>query len=70
MSAFELAQLNIAIMKEPIDSPLLADFVASLDRINAIAGEGVSPEDLATCLSVLQRMSENLTREAARLSAQ
>jgi DNA-binding MarR family transcriptional regulator len=39
-------------------------------RINAIAGEGVSPQDLATCLSVLQRMSENLTREAARLAAE
>jgi DNA-binding MarR family transcriptional regulator len=39
-------------------------------RINAIAGEGVSPEDLATCLSVLRRMSENLNREAARLAAE
>ena len=32
-----LAQLNIALMKEPIDSPLMADFVANLDRINALA---------------------------------
>lgn len=37
MSAYELAQLNIAIMKEPLDSPLMADFVANLDRINALA---------------------------------
>lgn len=37
MSNFELAQLNIAIMLEPLDSPRLADFVANLDRINAIA---------------------------------
>ena len=37
MSRFELAQLNIAKMKEPLDSPLLADFVSSLDRINAVA---------------------------------
>lgn len=37
MSAFELAQLNIAIMKEPLESPSMADFVASLDRINALA---------------------------------
>jgi len=37
MSRFELAQLNIAKMKEPLDSPLLADFVANLDRINAVA---------------------------------
>ena len=37
MSAYELAQLNIALMKEPLDSPGMADFVASLDRINALA---------------------------------
>ena len=37
MSKYVLAQLNIALMKEPIDSPLMADFVANLDRINALA---------------------------------
>ena len=37
MSNFELAQLNIAYLKAPIDSPLLADFVANLDRINLLA---------------------------------
>lgn len=37
MSAFELAQLNIAVMKEPLESPRMADFVANLDRINALA---------------------------------
>jgi len=37
MSAYELAQLNIALMKEPLDSPGMADFVANLDRINALA---------------------------------
>jgi len=37
MSAYELAQLNIAIMKEPLESPGMADFVANLDRINALA---------------------------------
>ncbi len=37
MSEFQLAQLNIAILKEPLDSPALADFVANLDRINALA---------------------------------
>jgi Domain of unknown function (DUF3291) len=34
---YELAQLNIARLKAPLDSPLLADFVANLDRINALA---------------------------------
>ena len=37
MSAYELAQLNVAVMKEPLDSPGMADFVANLDRINALA---------------------------------
>ena len=37
MSAYELAQLNIGIFKGPIDSPVMADFVANLDRINALA---------------------------------
>ncbi len=34
---FQLAQINIAKLLAPIDSPLLADFVADLDRINGIA---------------------------------
>ena len=37
MSAYELAQFNIAHMKEPLESPSMADFVANLDRINALA---------------------------------
>jgi hypothetical protein len=37
MSRHELAQLNIAIMKEPLESPPMAEFVANLDRINALA---------------------------------
>ena len=34
---YHLAQLNIAIMKYPIDDPGMADFVARLDEINALA---------------------------------
>ena len=37
MSAYELAQLNIGILRGPIDSPPMAEFVANLDRINALA---------------------------------
>ncbi len=37
MSAYELAQLNIGIIRGPIDSPVMAGFVANLDRINALA---------------------------------
>jgi hypothetical protein len=32
-----LAQLNIAWMKAPLESPEMADFVANLERINALA---------------------------------
>lgn len=37
MDSYHLAQLNIAQLKAPLDSPMLADFVANLDRINALA---------------------------------
>ena len=37
MASHELAQMNVARLKAPLDSPQLADFVAALDRINAIA---------------------------------
>jgi hypothetical protein len=35
--AYDLAQVNIALLREPLDSPLLADFVAALAPINALA---------------------------------
>jgi hypothetical protein len=37
MSAYQLAQLNIATMMAPLESPIMADFVANLERINALA---------------------------------
>lgn len=37
MAHYELAQLNIATMKQPLESPAMAGFVANLDRINALA---------------------------------
>jgi hypothetical protein len=39
MKQYQLAQLNIAKLSHPIDSPELADFVANLDRVNALAEE-------------------------------
>ena len=33
--AFELAQVNVSRLLAPLDSPLLADFVAALDEVNA-----------------------------------
>ncbi|PCI63965.1 MAG: hypothetical protein COB37_03160 [Kordiimonadales bacterium] len=35
--AFQLAQLNIATTEYPLDGPEMADFMAALDRINALA---------------------------------
>lgn len=37
MPGYQLAQLNVGIIKGPMDSPLMADFAASLARINAVA---------------------------------
>src|SRR6478672_10352366 len=37
MSKYQLAQLNVATLKAPLDSPELKDFVDNLDRINALA---------------------------------
>ncbi len=39
MATHQLAQLNIARLLEPLESPRLADFVANLERINALAEE-------------------------------
>ncbi|HMB60880.1 MAG TPA: DUF3291 domain-containing protein [Xanthomonadales bacterium] len=37
MSSFELAQLNIALMNEPLESPGMKEFVDNLERINQLA---------------------------------
>lgn len=37
MSRYQLAEINIAQLRAPIDSPELKDFVDNLDRINALA---------------------------------
>src|SRR5688572_30353295 len=34
---YELAQINIGILRAPLDSPQIADFVAALEPINALA---------------------------------
>lgn len=33
----ELAQLNIGVIRAPMDSPVMAEFASNLDRINALA---------------------------------
>jgi Domain of unknown function (DUF3291) len=41
VAQFELAQLNVARLRAPIDSPQLAGFVGALGRINGIADRSV-----------------------------
>src|SRR5215470_15988726 len=36
-NGFHLAQLNVATLLAPLDDPRLAEFVANLDRVNALA---------------------------------
>lgn len=37
MSGFHLAQVNVARMKAPLDSPVMTGFVSRLEEINALA---------------------------------
>lgn len=36
---WHLAQLNVGRIVAPTDSPVMADFMQGLDRINALAGQ-------------------------------
>lgn len=36
---YYLAQINIALMKAPIANPIMAEFAAALDKVNAIADQ-------------------------------
>lgn len=37
MSTYDLAQMNVAVMKAPLDSPVMQDFADNLERINLLA---------------------------------
>jgi hypothetical protein len=37
MSRYQLAQINIGRLRAPVGDPVVAEFVANLDRINALA---------------------------------
>lgn len=59
---YDLAQLNIAKMLAPIDDPVMKDFVANLERINAMAESTpgfvwrlAGEEDNATALRVFDQ---------------
>jgi len=61
-------KLNVFLT--PRGEALRAELMPYAFRINAIASEGIPAAELETCLSVLKRMSANLTREAAALNAE
>jgi DNA-binding MarR family transcriptional regulator len=61
-------KLNVFLT--PRGETLKAELMPYAFRINAIACEGIAAAELETCLSVLKRMSANLTREAADLQAE
>tara|TARA_R110002167_G_scaffold61125_1_gene172352 strand:+ start:595 stop:1068 length:474 start_codon:yes stop_codon:yes gene_type:complete len=61
MAEYQLAQVNIARMLAPMDSPVMLDFVNNLDRINEIADASVGfvwrlagDENNATALRVFE----------------
>ena len=37
MALYELAQLNVGVIRAPMDSPVMEGFASNLDRINALA---------------------------------
>jgi hypothetical protein len=37
MTKYHLAEINIGRLRAPVDDPMIAEFVANLDRINALA---------------------------------
>ena len=55
MPGYEIAQLNIGIIRGPMDSPVMDDFAANLQRINALA-EASPPEAPARFGSVYDDM--------------
>lgn len=65
-NAVDRRKVNVFLTGRADD--LKADLMPVAHRINEIAGAGIAAADIDTCLEVLDRMSENLTREAARLS--
>jgi DNA-binding MarR family transcriptional regulator len=65
-NAADRRKLNVFLT--PRAEQLKAELMPYAHRINAIAGQDIPPEDLATCLRVLKRMSENLSRGMAQMA--
>lgn len=60
-------KLNVFLT--PRAEALKSELMPTAQRINTIASAGIDPADLKIGLRVLKQMSDNLSREAARLNA-
>jgi hypothetical protein len=50
----QLAQVNLARLRHPPDSPRLAEFLAAIDRVNALAEDIPTPADAMARLTYLR----------------
>ncbi len=80
MPRHHLAQINIGTLRAPVASPLIAPFVAQLDRINALAevqpgfiwrltGEGNDATDIVAFENPLIALNMSLWTDAEALAA-
>ena len=79
-AAYELAQINIGVVRAPTDSPLLAEFMNNLDRINALAdgqtgfvwrlvGDGDNATDIHAFDDPMMLMNMSVWRDVDSLAA-
>ena len=80
MTAHHLAQINIGLLKAPIDTPEIAGFAENLDRINALAeaqpgfvwrltGEGNNATDIQMFDDPLQLLNMSVWTDLDALAA-
>lgn len=65
-NAIDRRKLNVFLT--PRGAGLRGELMPYAFRINEIAAEGIPTADVETCLRVLKRMSENLSRELSGLA--
>ena len=61
MSAYELAQLNVGVIRAPMDSPVMDDLAANLDRIKCPVRLVTGDEDPVAPASNARTMAERLS---------
>ena len=60
MSDYQLAQLNLAVLRAPLDAPMMAEFVMLLDPVNALADQapGFASGDIVRAQAMSQYASD------------